>query len=212
MKLNTGFSRITPVKFAAQVDLIITSLTGNTNFPEPWPASVPTLAQLQTDLNSFQSAVNAIATKDRSQMVNRDATRQKLSDELTSIAYYLQSVAKGDATMLATTGFPARKEPQRTLTPAEMTPPAQLTVERGALSGQLIIRASRVDKAASYDVQIATADPTLEASWSDAGSYATCRRIELNGLTPGKVYSVRVRALGAAGPGSWTPASSLMVV
>jgi hypothetical protein len=45
-----------------------------------------------------------------------------------------------------------------------------------------------------------------------AGSFKNSSRIELPGLTPGKVYSVRLRALGAAGPGAWTPASSLMVV
>ena len=72
--------------------------------------------------------------------------------------------------------------------------------------------ASKVQKAVSYDVQVATADPTVESNWNLAGSFAGCRRIELGGLTPGKVYSVRMRALGSAGPGPWTPASSLMVV
>jgi hypothetical protein len=212
MKINTSFSRLTPVKFAAQVELIITSLTGNASFPEPWPATVASLAQLQADLSSFQGTLNAIATGDRSRIVDRQATRQKLSGELTSLGYYLQGVANGDPTMLATTGFPARKETQRALVPADLEAPAQLTLQRGTLSGQLIVKCSRVLKAASYDVQTATADPTVEANWSDAGTYTTCRRIALEGLTPGKVYSVRMRAFGSAGPGAWTPASSLMVV
>jgi hypothetical protein len=134
-----------------------------------------------------------------------------VADELTALAYYLQSVAKGDPTMLATTGFPARKVSPRTLSPADLAAPEQLKLLRGTLSGQIIVRASRVRKAATYNVQNATADPTQEASWSDAGTYTTCR-VTLAGLTPGKVYSVRMRAFGAAGPGAWTPASSLMVV
>ena len=212
MQINTGFNRLTPVKFAAQVDLIITSLTNNANFPQPWPASTPTLAQLQTDLNSFQNILNAIATGDRSQIVNRQATREKLAGELNALAYYLQSVADGSTTILATTGFPARKVAQRPLVPADVPAPAQLTLQRGTLSGQIIVRASRVAKAASYDVQTATADPTVDANWTAAGSYTTCRRIQLDGLTPGKLYSVRVRAFGATGPGNWTPPSNLMVV
>lgn len=212
MKINTGFKRLTPVKFAAQVDLVITSLTGNASFPEPWPASVPSLAQLQTDLANFQGILNAIATGDRSQIVNRQALRQKLADELTQVAFYVQTVANGDATLLATTGYPARKLPSRALVTADVPAPAQLTVNRGAVSGQLIVRASKVPKAAMYDVQITTADPTVETNWTAAGSYTTCRRILLEGLTPGKVYQVRMRAIGATGPGNWTAASSLMVV
>lgn len=212
MKINSGFKHLSPVKFAAQVDLVITSLTGNASFPEPWPATVPSLAQLQADLSGLQGILNAIATGDRSQIVNRQALRQKLSDELQSVAFFVQSVANGDPEQLATTGFPARKVGQRGLVPADVPAPDRLILQRGPVSGQLIVRASRVPGAASYDVQMTTLDPTVEANWVAAGTYTTCRRIQLDGLTPGKVYQVRVRAFGAAGPGNWTLASSLMVV
>jgi hypothetical protein len=212
LKINSGFGRLTSVKFAAQVELIIASLTGNANFPEPWPASLATLAQLQADLTALQDTLNAIATRDHSRIVDRDAARQKLVDELIALAHYLQSVAKGDPTMLATTGFPARKVSPRALSPASLAAPDRIKLSHGPLSGQLIVQASRVLKAASYDVQITTADPTVDSNWNDAGIYTTCRRIALSGLTPGKVYSVRMRAFGAAGAGAWTAASSLMVI
>jgi hypothetical protein len=212
MKINSGFSNLSEVNFAAQVDLIITSLTGNANFPEPWAATVPTLVQLQTDQASYQSALNAIAAGDRRRVADRDAGRQKLTAGLVSLAYYLQTLANGDATKLSTTGFTPRKSGQRVLAPLSLQAPDGTRLERSILSGQIVIKARSVNKAASYDVQIATADPTVEANWSDAGSYTSCRRIELGGLTPGKIYWVRLRALGVSGPGAWTPAASLMVV
>jgi hypothetical protein len=74
------------------------------------------------------------------------------------------------------------------------------------------VKASPVSKAGAYEVQTTTADPTIESNWTAAGSFMNCGHIELDGLTVGKVYSVRLRAIGSAGPGAWTPASSLMVI
>jgi hypothetical protein len=212
MKINSGFINLSAVNFAAQVELIVTSLTGNANFPEPWPASVVTLAQLQADLASYQDAITAIATGDRRQVAARQAGRQKLAGELQTLAFYLQTVADGDATKLTTAGFPARKDNPRVQNPGSLPAPEGLLVDRGVLSGQIVVKMNKVAKAASYEVQTATADPTVETNWSGAGSYTGCRGIALDGLTPGKIYWVRVRALGNSGPGAWTTGTSVMVV
>lgn len=212
MQINIGFTHLSSANFVSQVELIITSLNGNANFPEPWPSTVPTLAQLQSELTTYQGLLSATNAGDESRISAREDARRTLSADLATVAFYLQSQAKGDGTVLGTTGFTLRKTPQRNLNPLVPPPPQQFELTRGPLSGSLVIGASRVQKAVSYDVQIATADPTVESNWALVGSYANCRRIELDGLTPGKVYSVRMRALGSAGPGPWTPASSLMVV
>ena len=110
---------------------------------------------------------------------------------------------------------PAKVKSIRTpvaLSPLVPEAPAQVKVLRGPVSGSILIRASRVAKAASYDVQVTAADPTVEGNWNDAGVYKNCRRIEVLGLTPMKTYSVRMRALGAAGYGPWTPVTSVAVV
>jgi hypothetical protein len=67
-------------------------------------------------------------------------------------------------------------------------------------------------KAGSYDLQLTAGDPTVESNWIDAGAYKNCRRIELQGLAPYKTYSVRMRALGAAGYGAWTMPASVVVL
>ncbi len=212
MQIKSSFSSLSSANFVSQVELILTSLTGNATFPEPWPSTVPTLAQLQSELASYQGLLSATNSRDQSRIPAREDARRALNDDLATVAFYLQSVAKGDGTVLGTTGYPLRKLPQRVLNPEVLSPPQRFDLTRGPLSGSLVINASKVQKAGSYDVQIATADPTVESNWTLAGSFKNCRRIELEGLTPGKVYSVRMRALGSAGPGPWTPASSLMVV
>jgi hypothetical protein len=212
MQIRTSFTHLSSANFVSQVELILTSLTGNASFPEPWPSTTPTLAQLQAAFMTYQTELNATNGGNESRILSREDARQVLADDLTSVAFYLQSVAKGDGTVLGSTGFPLKKVPQRVLDPQVLPPPDRFDLSRGPLSGSLVISASKVQKAASYDVQIATADPTVESNWTPAGSFATCRRIELDGLTPGKTYSVRMRTLGSAGPGPWTSASSLMVV
>ncbi len=72
--------------------------------------------------------------------------------------------------------------------------------------------ARRVPDAACYDVQMTSADPTVETNWTAVGIFQNPRRIQVLGLTPGKVYWFRLRALGKAGPGAWTGAASLMAV
>ena len=210
--IASNFNNLSDPKFVGQVQQIIDAMTGNTAFPEPWPATVPSLAQIQTDLAAYLSVLTATAGGDKSRIVERQGARSKVQNDLALLAFQLQLTAQGDATLLASTGFPLRQRAPRTQNPEPPPPPAVIKLSRGAVSGTLVVSASRVVKAGSYDVQLTAADPTVEANWTDAGVYKTCRRIELEGLTPMKVYSVRMRALGTAGYGAWSVATSVVVL
>lgn len=136
----------------------------------------------------------------------------QLSTDLFVLASYVQSVAPNDQGKLATTGFPMRQARVRTRILVPPTAPANFELQRGPVSGMLVARASPQAGVGSYDVQLTTADPAVESSWMPAGTFKNCSRIELPGLTPGKVYMARIRALGTAGPGDWAIAAGLMVV
>lgn len=210
--INSNFNKLSSAAFLAQVERIVTAMSGNANFPEPWPATVPSLAQIQSDLAAFQAALTATQSGDRTRIVERNTARSKLSADLFVLANYVQTVAPNDDSRLVTTGFPLRQPAPRARLSEVPDAPAGFDVYRGTVSGTLVARASRVARAGSYDVQITTADPTVESNWTPAGSYKNCGRIELQGLTPGKTYTVRIRALGSAGPGAWATSESLMVV
>ena len=208
----SNFSKQSNTDFLAQAQLIVTSMTGNAAFPEPWPSTVPTLAQIEADLAAFQSVFSATAAGDKTRVEERKNARNKLANDLNLLGFNVQLVAQGDTTKLESSGFPLRQRRSLTLAPLPPAPPASVVLSRGPVSGSIIIRASRVPQAGSYDVQVTTGDPTVEANWTDAGVYKTCRRIELLGLTPMKTYSVRMRALGTAGYGAWTPTTSVGVL
>ena len=209
--INTTFNSLTPSAFLAQAQSIVTAMTGNPAFPEPWPSTVPTLAQIQSDLTAFQNAVTATAAGDRTRIVERNGTRETLAVALADLGFYVQSVTKDEVT-LASTGFPLRQHAPRPLDPEVPPAPERLRLERGTVSGTLVVRSGKVQSAGSYDLQTTSGDPTVEANWAAVASYKNCRRIELQGLTPGKTYTVRMRALGAAGPGAWATSQSIMAV
>lgn len=210
--INSNFGSVKPSALLARAQAILTAMTGNASFPEPWPATVPSLAQIQADFNALQSAVTATTEGDRTRIVERNTARGTLANDLGQLALYVLSIAKGNQEMLATTGFPLRQRNARALVLDVPSSPTGVKALAGAVSGTLLIRAHRVAGAGSYDVQITMGDPTVEANWIAAGSFKICRRIELSGLTPLKTYSVRLRALGVAGPGAWSIPVSVLVV
>lgn len=187
-------------------------MTGNTDFPAPWPSGVPSLAQITTDLAAFSTALAATSGGDRGQIQQRNAARQTLSSDLQQLALYLQIVANGNTAQLATTGYNLRTRTPRVAVTEPLPAPSNLRLTRGIVSGELVAQVKRMSKAAGYDVQLSSGDPTNAASWKDVGTYTSARHIALTGLTPGQTYSVRLRAINAAGPGAWTTPASLMVV
>ncbi|GAC1621233.1 MAG: hypothetical protein NVS9B10_03810 [Nevskia sp.] len=213
-KLIIGFDVLSGPAFLTRADLILSSLKGNANFPLPWPAQVPGLDLLQDAVTAYRDAYNAASTGDRSKIAKRDAARKALSAQLKKLAPYLEIVANGDAAVLGTAGYELRNPIIRGAAGSGeiLMAPAAFRVERGELSGVLIARARNQKGAGSFEVQTTAGDPTMDANWTDAGTYLHCSHIELKGLPPGKTVSVRLRGIGTQGPGAWTPAVSLMVV
>ena len=100
--INTTFNALTPSAFLARAQTIVTAMTGNAAFPEPWPSTVPTLAQIQSDLTAFQNAVTATAAGDRTRIVERNGTRETLATALADLGFYVQGIAKDEVTLAST--------------------------------------------------------------------------------------------------------------
>jgi hypothetical protein len=71
-----------------------------------------------------------------------------------------------------------------------------------------LVRLTPVTNARSYQVQTSANGGT---AWVEAGTFTAARRIVLDALTPGTVYSVRACAIGGAtGASDWSNPSSAM--
>ena len=201
--VSFAFSKAADADLIVKTDLIIVSMTGNTNYLKP----TPTIASVQAAQTAFQEAVTAAADGGKVKTALKNAARDTLLGLLRNLGLYVQQNCNDDLATLLSSGFDARKAP----VPAGILPaPDGVTLTQGTLSGVLNLRSKPVTNAASYEAQLST-DLNKEENWKAQGTF-TSTRVEFDDLTPGTTYWGRVRAIGAAGPGAWSDPISAMAI
>lgn len=211
-KLIVTFDRLNINDFLVKSAYIITCLTGNNHYKEPWLGQGLTLVGLEAASSAFQDAYHASLTHDTLKIAQRDVTRQTLTDLLKRLALYLELMAAGDTAMLATTGYDLRHDIVHSNSNQLLPAPSDFRVTHGQLSGSLNVQVSRLVGAGSYEVHINPSDPKIENNWQHAISSVTSTHIIVTGLIPGQTYWVRVRGLDSNGGGVWTDPISIIVV
>jgi hypothetical protein len=177
----------------------ITSMTGNTNYPVA--TRQPTDAQFQTiqdDLITANNAVAAAETAWKSAIQVRNDKEAAWDVAVTARAANCEAVTPGDRAALQTTGFPLRANPS----PVGLVPaPIGFLAEMGPQIGEISLTWKAVRGASTYIVECKEHD--TPAPWTQA-KIVKQARVTVGGLTPGKTYAFRVRALGSEGEGPWS--------
>lgn len=178
---------------------VISNMTGNTNYPAA--SRAPTDAEFQTaqdDLVTANGTVNAAETAWKAAILERDVKAATWDATITARASNCEGVTPGDRAALATTGMPLRALP----TPVGVLPaPINFLAQPTNLSGELRLSWKAVHGATSYIVECkehGTPDPWVQVK------VVSGSRMTVTGLTSGKTYAFRVRAIGAAGEGGWS--------
>ena len=200
-RLKSGFSRVRDDDLARQAKAIISALTGNENFP----ALPPTLAILSAILSAFEAAL--ALPKGTARDAEVASSRSTLTTQLEQLARILELTPGVTDAMLATTGFEIRQQGIRTDAPVDA--PRNVRLKATGAMGSIQLLCDAVRRAKSYEVQY-TQDANA-GPWIDAGTFGSTRRIILSGLTRGKDYWLRIRAIGPHGPGAWSDRATIMV-
>ena len=211
-KLITAFVRLNEADFFTKAGVIVTALTANIHYPEPWAAQIITLAQLSAAYKNYQDCYQASLTHDTIKITLRNNARDALTTELKRLVPYLELVADGDLTILMSSGYDMRKDlgPQN-LNNETLPSPENFRVTQGIKSGCLDIHVAKLAGAGSYEVQLAETDPNIESNWRHVLSSINGTHISLEGLTVGLIYWVRIRGINISGSGAWTAAIKIVV-
>jgi hypothetical protein len=194
----SGLTTLTDAELIRFAKNVHTALKGNANVPAP----NPTLPALQALISTAETGVNAYeAEKDvlRTRKNTRDEAIKALCDGLRIEADTVQAVTAGNPDKIETTGFRVRTRPTPVGTPAQVT---NLVLAAGPTDGTLKAAWKPVRGVRSYELE-ASPDPITPNSWIYKGT-VTKSKATVNSFMSGAKVWVRVRGIGAAGPGHWS--------
>jgi len=200
IRVALSFATFTNNQLNSFVILLIVCLKNNALFPN-LPVNIAALTAL---LTTFQQAQAAAAIGGPIDTAALNEARDVLIGALRQIAGYIQSLGLTSESDVLSSGFDIilpNKNPHLPL-----PTPAGVGLDN-SISTQLWVLLQAVPNAKAYQVQYCIGT----ASWLEAGVFPNTRNIIIPNLTPGTVYSVRVRAVGGSTQySSWSAVISLM--
>jgi len=178
--------------------------------PPPIATPNPTTAALDTlyaAAAGTQAQIEALEGQIKALRPTRDAQVDTLAAAIELEGSTVISATGGDPGKIIAIGYELVSETHESVGP--MTQVQALVVTAGDNDGELNPSWEPVDGAKNYEVQVNT-DPTKPANWVTKliAGQSNC---VIAGLPSGARHYVRVRALGAQGPGPWSDEASRMV-
>lgn len=199
IRIALSFARSTRDQLNCFAILVIACLKNNPRFPN-LPVSIADLTALQTTYQAALAAATVGGPKDTAAF---HEARAAMVLALRQIVSHIQSLGLTNESDVMSSGFDV-------VTPDNRQKPLTLPVLNrldNSVSGQLAVALRAVPNAKAYHVQYGTGT----GPWLDLGIFPNTKDILIPDLTPGTIYSVRVRAVGGSTKYSgWSAILSLM--
>jgi hypothetical protein len=198
-----GFGTYKDVDLESLGNFILNCMTGNAHFPTP----TPTLAIVLAALQQFSAAILLAKNGDKVKIEDRKAKRKLFAQQLRKLGTYVNLISDGDRAMQKTSGFPLNTV--EAAPTDELTPVTGVRAIPGKNSGEVLVRYNKVPAAVSYEIDFAES-PVQNDTWKMERE--TLIKHLLKGLTRGKEYCIRVRAVGKGGETIVSETITIMVV
>ncbi|WP_129126667.1 fibronectin type III domain-containing protein [Geomonas oryzae] len=159
--------------------------------------------------------LNAAAeSHDVNKVAERDAMRPIVELHVAGAVQWavMRSVLENNNSLIVNLPLQPRKKAARSAVNANVHAPQNPKVKHGVNSGTILASAAKVEKARAYYLAFCTGDPSLEESWTIMGPFDSCRKMELSGLEPGKLYYFKIRCFGKGGMSPWSEIISLRIL
>jgi len=198
-KVSLGFANLSDAELDAFTENVIKSITGNVNYTTP----SPTLLVVSAALTAFTTALSAAADGGKQATAAKNEARNALLSLMRQLASYVQGACKNDLAILLSSGFDAI-DTNRSQT--ELPTPVLLAINNGN-STTLTLNVQAVPNAKAYEVRHSSTTNV----WVPGGAFTQARKIVVENLTPGTMYTFQVRAVGGTtGYSGWSDPVSHM--
>lgn len=206
LKVALGFAQLPDTELNGFASGVVGKLYLQPVFTDP-PVDK---ASVELAITKFGDAIAASLDGGPSSTAAKNNARDALIGVLKELAGYVQRVSNNDLEVLLSSGF---KAASRNRTQIVLPAPVLKAIKFGQ-SGELLVTVFPVATARGYEAETAEAvDETTLGPWVDQGFFTSSRNMRIGGMTPGKTYVVRVRAMGGLTKKSdWSAPSSHMVV
>lgn len=178
---------------------LLTGITGNPHFPNPWPS----LAEFAAQLSATKSRVEAFfeaETAYKTALGERRASMEQLSEAITRLAFYVETISGGDEAIIHSAGLPVRAR----RAPVTMPQVVGLQVVPSLKEGELLARWKRVPGVRVYRVQVCFDADARTGQWVDKLTSTKTKCALNHDLVSGHKVWVRVCAVGARNKGAWS--------
>jgi len=173
------------LKLLSKAGNISEQMTNNDRFPDIQPK----LDELKAKAKSYESSIIESNQGGRLTTVLKRNCRRDLEACLQELATYVQLTSKGDAAVIASSGFDMHKKASRV---GSLDKVQNVKINVGSTRGSALVTCDRVDRALFYVFEYCEAPLTANSVWIQvAGSK---RKMLIEGLTSGKEYCFRVAA------------------
>ncbi|MCX6369209.1 MAG: fibronectin type III domain-containing protein [Armatimonadetes bacterium] len=179
---------------------ILAKIKNNPDLPQAQALVAPTEAEVDA-LEAAETKVQGSRQQAIADTLARDAQETKTDQVLRVMGEAVEKETGGDAAKIHGAGLETAAEKSAI---GPLSAPAHLAVTQGDEDGELSVSCDKVRGASSYLWEV-TEDATGKSGWRGAG-VSTKSHHELQGLTSGVRYHVRVAAIGAAGQSPFSDA------
>jgi hypothetical protein len=189
IRVSLAFAKVKDPDLHDFAGVVSISLYGNAAFPSP---PIPK-ATLDAANEAFSSAHAAQAQGGTAATAEKNSKREALIGLLRKLARYVEDNANNDLATLLSSGFLAVTGKYTSPT-ASVPAPTIYAVVNGD-SGQIILRVTAVKNSRGYIVRFVAIGPDGKPGpETETDPLTDSRKLTVNGLTPGTLYSFQVRA------------------
>lgn len=199
IKAYLGFGKTSDADLLKVLEAVLKGMTNNSAYPNPPVA----MADFKSAIDSFSVLVTDALDGGKKVISAKNKQREAVIKMVTLLGHYVEAACNDDVAAFNTSGFTVVSTVR---TPAQPLSGAKITwVDRGAGSGQVLIRITPINGAVSYELRYGLVGNggAPPATWTTLPRAGT-KTVTVSNLTPGASYAFQVRGLGQLGYSDWS--------